>query len=242
MRNVVVTYKRNWVTRIERERMNDAYLAFSGLSQGRLPSRTMPDPDSRRGKYVTLFESDSTRLGFSHTRLRLHFPTQRSACSSRLLPITSRLPMTRPSHSCPKFFFLSTLCLLPLRGAFLQQIILGFRISVTGERQCSYLASFRVLMMLCVNGMRHHRHHCSTLRTFFFPPSPPSPRNASPKSVCCKVRLTFSFSSIKLILSSVILTSTLAVQGGVRTPLLVLYPIFFSCFHSDIVTTSSHIL
>ena len=108
------------------------------------------------------------------------------------------------------------------------------------KRQCSYWASF-IVLMLCVNGMRHHRHHCSTLRTFFFSPSTPSPRNANPKSGCCKVRLSLSFSSIKLILSSVILTSTLAVQGGVRTPSSRPLPHFFSCFHSYIVMPSSRI-
>ena len=51
-------------------------------------------------------------------------------------PTPYRLEATHDPSLSPlsEFFFLSTLCLLPLRGPFLQQIILAFRISVTSEK------------------------------------------------------------------------------------------------------------
>jgi len=126
------------------------------------PSRTMPDPDSRRGKFLTLFDRSNsyhpsipflpipyfTRLGFSHHRLTypitcpqqpvLYYTTiavpYRVVCML-IWPPAYRLEATHDLSPVllSEFFFLPSLCLLSRRGAVLQLIILVFRISVTSE-------------------------------------------------------------------------------------------------------------
>jgi len=242
-----------------------------------LPCRTMPDPDSRRGKFLTLFESLSlqsmisihpipslpipyfTSSGFSHHRLTypitclqqpvLYYTTiavpYRVVCIL-IWPPAYRLEATHDLSPVllSEFFFLPSLCLLSRRGAVLQLIILLFRISVTREGSAHIWLDFSNRCYASTAYAAIAITVCST--HFFFSPSPPSPRNASPKSVCCKVRLSFSFSSIKLILSSVTLTSSLAVEGwGKVEPSRPPTPHFFFlslCLHSDIVMASSHIL
>ena len=75
--------------------------------------------------------------------------------------------MTPRSHPCPDFFFSPLSVSYHFAVLFSNKLSWVFGSQSRVKRQCSYWASF-IVLMLCVNGMRHHRHHCSTLRTFFF--------------------------------------------------------------------------
>lgn len=205
--------------------MNGAYLfpnPFSG-------HRDTPSTDNAgsRGKRVTFFEcSHHHHHPSSHFYVSYHHYT---SLQRDLHPhIASTLPMTSPPYSCPKFFFTHAVtesCFPPTNHPELSDL--------SHESMAVLKFASFLVQVLCVR-QRHaplgnHRHHCSTCNFFFILLSP-SPRNASPKSALCKVRPSFTFSSIKLILSSVILTLTLSGRGWARTPTSSVPPIFFHCF------------